>query len=182
MLCVVGDAWNGMSPVVPVLLNSCGGSRLFGLSSSVVDSLLVLVAMSIYGIASCGVTSMCVVTSMSLSSWVCGGSWFTLVSTPVSSASPIRRTFWSVKIKCYGSPFASSFTRAMKVSGIGIISQLLLAVFFEDWRLINLNPPWVFSHGTKHIADFVLAAWIFLGVFPSCTWHYWLILRARCLV
>ena len=65
MFCVVGDAWNGMSPVVPVLLNSCGGSRLFGLSSSVVDSLLVLVAKLISGISYGGVNSRCVVTSMS---------------------------------------------------------------------------------------------------------------------
>ena len=74
MFCVVGDAWNGMSPIVFVIVNSCGGSRVFGLSSNVVASLLVLVVSSIYGIYSCGVTSMFVVTSMSLSSWVCGGS------------------------------------------------------------------------------------------------------------
>ena len=65
MLCVVGDAWNGMYPVLLILSNSCGGSRVFGVSFGVVDSLLVLVAKLISGISYGGVNSMCGVTSMS---------------------------------------------------------------------------------------------------------------------
>ena len=53
-----------MSPVEPRLLISCGGSRVFGVSSGVVASLLGLMARSISGIASGGVTSICKVTSM----------------------------------------------------------------------------------------------------------------------
>ena len=71
---MVGDAWTGMSPVVPGLPSSCGGSIVFGLSYGVGASLLALMARSIPAIDSGMVTSVCGVTSMSLSSWVCGGS------------------------------------------------------------------------------------------------------------
>ena len=127
---MVGDTWNGISPVVPKLLSICGGSRVFAVSSGVVDSFCVLMVRSISGIASGGITSMCGFTYISSSSWVCGGSLFPLVSTPVRLASPIIRPFWSVKIKFSGSPFSGLLTRDMTVSGIGIASQILLLIFF----------------------------------------------------
>ena len=64
MLCVVGDAWTGMTPVLPVISISCGSFSVFGVSSGVVASLLGLMARSIYGIDSGGVISMCGVTSI----------------------------------------------------------------------------------------------------------------------
>ena len=63
-----------MPSIVSRILSSCGGSKVFELSSCVFASLLVLMERSISGIASGGVTYMCGVNSMSLSSWVCGGS------------------------------------------------------------------------------------------------------------
>ena len=54
--------------VITGILSSCGGSRMFGVSSGVVDFLLGLTARSISLIASDGVTS------MSLVSWFCCGS------------------------------------------------------------------------------------------------------------
>ena len=126
MLCVVGDAWNGMSPVVPVLSSSCGGSKVFGVYFGVVASLLVLMTSSIYGIYYGGVAS------MSSSSWFFGGSFFSLLSTPMSSESPIIRHFWYIKIKCSVFPFVSSFTRDMTVSSICIASQILLIIFFAE--------------------------------------------------
>ena len=103
---------------------------MFGVSSTVVASLLGLMARSISVIASGGVTSMSGVYSISSCSWVCCGSWFPLFSSPVISASPMIRTLWSVQIKCSGSPFARSFNPDMTVSGIGIESHLLLVIFF----------------------------------------------------
>ena len=124
MFCVVGDAWTGMSPIVTRLPSSCGGSRVFVIFSGVVASFLGLMVKSISRI------SYGLVTSMSFSSWVFGDSLFSLLYNPVSLASPIIRPFRSVKIKIYGSPFASSFTQAMTVSGVVIASQLLLVIFF----------------------------------------------------
>ena len=63
-----------MSPVVPGLSSSCGGSILFGVSYGVVALFLGLMLRSISGIDYGGFTSMCVVTSMSLGIWVCCGS------------------------------------------------------------------------------------------------------------
>ena len=37
---VAVNAWTGVSSVVPGLLNSCGGSRVFGVSSSLVTLLM----------------------------------------------------------------------------------------------------------------------------------------------
>ena len=74
MFCVVGGAWTGMSPVVTKLSSSCGGSRVFGVSSGVVTSFLGLMARSISVIAYDVFTSMCGVTYTSFSSWICGGS------------------------------------------------------------------------------------------------------------
>ena len=169
-----------ISPVLPGLPSGCGVSRvswwvsflvlmnmfLFGVSSGVVDLLLWLMIRSKYLIAYGRVTY------MSLVSWFCCGSWFTLVSTPVISAYPIIRPLRSLKIKFHGYPFAIPFTWYMTVSGIGIASKLLLVIFFSEWILINLNPPWVFPLGPRHIAALVLAAWLFLGVSSSFNW-YW---------
>ena len=65
MFCVVGDAWTGsgemfwlVSTVITGLLISCGGSRVFVVSSGVADLLLGSMARSTYGIDSVGVTSM----------------------------------------------------------------------------------------------------------------------------
>ena len=132
ILCVADDAWTGIYSVVPGISSSCGGSIVFGVSSSVVSLLLVLMARSIYIIASGGITSMPGVTYMSSSSWVFCGFWFPLESTPVISASPIIWPLRSVNINCSGSHFASSFNRAMVVYGIGIESQILLVIFFAE--------------------------------------------------
>ena len=73
MFCVVGDAWTGMSPVLPRVLSNYGGSKVFGVFYGVVDSLLGMIERSIYGIAYDGVTYICGVTHVLLISWVCGG-------------------------------------------------------------------------------------------------------------
>ena len=62
---MVVNSWTGISSVVPVLPSSCGGSRAFGVSSTVFYSLLVLMTRSISVIAYGGFISMSVVTSMS---------------------------------------------------------------------------------------------------------------------
>ena len=54
ILCVADDAWTGIYSVVPGISSSCGGSIVFGVSSSVVSLLLVLMARSIYIIALVG--------------------------------------------------------------------------------------------------------------------------------
>ena len=54
MFYVFGDAWTGMYPGVPKLSISCGGYRVFGVSSGVAASLLGLMVRSISGIASGG--------------------------------------------------------------------------------------------------------------------------------
>ena len=64
-----------------------------------VASLLVFMARSISRIAYGVFTSMCVVTSIAVCSLICCGYLFPLVSTTVSSASPIIRPLLSVKIK-----------------------------------------------------------------------------------
>ena len=43
ILCVVGDSWAIISPVVTKLLSSCGGYRVFGVSSGVVTLFLGLI-------------------------------------------------------------------------------------------------------------------------------------------
>ena len=96
---MVEDAWNGMYPVLPGLSSSCGGSILFGVSYGVVALFLGLMLRSISGIDYGGFTSMCVVTSIAVCSLICCGYLFPLVSTTVSSASPIIRPLLSVKIK-----------------------------------------------------------------------------------
>ena len=60
MFYVVDNDWTGMSPIVPVLPSSFGGSRVFVVSYVVVASLFVLMASSISGIDYGGVTYMCV--------------------------------------------------------------------------------------------------------------------------
>ena len=62
---MVDYTWTGIYYVVLVLSGSCGGSRVFGVSSTVVSSLLGFMARSISVIASVGVTSMSLVTSIS---------------------------------------------------------------------------------------------------------------------
>ena len=104
------------------------------------------------------------------------------MSTPVTSASPIIRPLQSVKIKCSIYPFARSFTRAMTVSGITMASHILLVILFSKVIIINLNSIWLFTLRPRNIADFLLAAWLFLGVYSSWTWQHRPILRARCLL
>ena len=61
-------------------------------------------------------------------------------STPVSCMSSLGQPMRSIKIILFGSLW-DRLTRALTVSGICMVSQLLLVIFFVKLRLINWNPP-----------------------------------------
>ena len=102
------------------------------------------------------------------------------LSTPVISMSPLGQPMQSVKIKLFSSFQASLLTQAMTVSGIGMVYQILLVIFFANLRLINHNPLCSFTLGPSQMAPLVRGTWLFLGSSCSCTWQYCKMLSPGC--
>ena len=82
-------------------------------------------------------------------------------STPVISSSHIVRLLRPRRSRSVGCPWLSAFTRAIRVSGIGISYQLRLTTFFMDPRVMNFNPPCLFPSETMQIATLVQGPLLF---------------------
>ena len=133
-----------------------------------------------YGI----VTTLADIGTRSLSgsiSSMCGASVYP-ASTLVVSSSPIGWLLWSRNSILLVWPCPSAFTRAIMVLSIGVTSQLCFAPFLMDPRVINLNPPCLFSLGTIQISPLVWGLVLLRGVSYFCIWQYWPKGMARCLL
>ena len=113
------------------------------------------------------------------------GAWFLLLaasslSTFVISISTIGQPMRFVEMNESGSFKYSSLTQDITVSGIGIVYQLLLVIFFADLRLINQNPPCSFPLVPRKMAPLVHITCLCLGSSCSCTWQQCPILGPIC--
>ena len=92
-------------------------------------------------------------------------------STPMSLTplSLMIQPLWSVNtnISCWSLP--NIFTRSITISGICIISQNILVIFFIEFRLINLNPSCTFPLGPMYMT-LKIPLWI-----PPLTGFQWLV-------
>ena len=115
------------------------------------------------------------------------GAWFPLLSAsslynPAIYMYPIGQPLWFVKINWVGPFQASSLTRAMTVSGIKIVSQLLLVIFLAELRLIHQNPLCLFPLGPRKMAPLVRDTWLLLRSSCLCTWQYFPLFILMCIL